>query len=158
MPLWLRHFGNALKNAYRDVLKNHTMAFAAALSYYFVLSLFPLLIALAAVVGSLQPHPRRHGPRGSASEHGSGAQDRGQRDIAIEREVADRWLDRDALVGVERLRFHDRGVECRLRRAGDQAVLEDAVAGLPDDLRYRRPDGDRAVRVDRWPKLWELAG
>jgi len=53
MPLWLRHFGNALKNAYRDVLKNHTMAFAAALSYYFVLSLFPLLIALAAVVGYL---------------------------------------------------------------------------------------------------------
>ena len=53
MPLWLTHFGNALKNAYRDVLKNHTMAFAAALSYYFVLSLFPLLIALAAVVGYL---------------------------------------------------------------------------------------------------------
>jgi membrane protein len=53
VPLWLTHFGHALKNAYRDVLKNHTMAFAAALSYYFVLSLFPLLIALAAVVGYL---------------------------------------------------------------------------------------------------------
>src|SRR5437879_9523381 len=32
---------------------NHTMAFAAALSYYFVLSLFPLLIFLSAVVGYL---------------------------------------------------------------------------------------------------------
>ncbi len=50
---WLRHLKNALVNAYDDVLKNHTMAFAAALSYYFVLSLFPLLIALAAVVGYL---------------------------------------------------------------------------------------------------------
>ena len=53
MRSWLIHFKNALVNAYKDVLKNHTMAFAAALSYYFVLSLFPLLIALAAVVGYL---------------------------------------------------------------------------------------------------------
>jgi membrane protein len=43
----------AVINAVRDVDKNHTMAFAAALSYYFVLSLFPLLIFLAAVVGYL---------------------------------------------------------------------------------------------------------
>lgn len=33
--------------------KNHTMAFAAALSYYFVLSLFPFLIFLSAVVAHL---------------------------------------------------------------------------------------------------------
>ncbi len=40
-----------------DVMKNHTMAFAAALSYYFVLSLFPLLIVLAALVAHLPvPH------------------------------------------------------------------------------------------------------
>jgi membrane protein len=36
-----------------DVMQNHTMAFAAGLSYYFVLSLFPALIALAAIVGFL---------------------------------------------------------------------------------------------------------
>jgi membrane protein len=33
--------------------KNHTMAFAAALSYYFVLALFPFLIFLSAVVAHL---------------------------------------------------------------------------------------------------------
>ena len=40
-----------LKNAVADVGRNHTMAFAAGLSYYFVLSLFPALIAIATVVG-----------------------------------------------------------------------------------------------------------
>lgn len=60
MRSWLIHFKNALVNAYQDILKNHTMAFAAALSYYFVLSLFPLLIALAAVVGYL-PIPNLFG-------------------------------------------------------------------------------------------------
>jgi membrane protein len=43
----------ALRNAARDVPRKHTMAFAAGLSYYFVLSLFPLLMMLAAVVGFL---------------------------------------------------------------------------------------------------------
>src|SRR4029077_4475750 len=33
--------------------KNHTMAFAAALSYYFVLALFPFLIFLSAIVAHL---------------------------------------------------------------------------------------------------------
>ncbi len=42
-----------LRNAFRDVMQNHTMALAAGLSYYFVLSLFPLLILLAAVVAYL---------------------------------------------------------------------------------------------------------
>jgi len=42
-----------LKDAVADVERNHTMAFAAGLSYYFVLSLFPALIALSAVVGFL---------------------------------------------------------------------------------------------------------
>lgn len=61
MRIWLIHFRDALVRAYRDVLKNHTMAFAAGLSYYFVLSLFPLLIALAAVVGYLPiPHLFSH--------------------------------------------------------------------------------------------------
>ena len=44
-------------NVVRDMEKNHTMAFAAALSYYFVLSLFPFLILLSAVVAYLPlPH------------------------------------------------------------------------------------------------------
>ncbi len=46
---WVRIF----KGAVEDVDQNHTMAFAAGLSYYFVLSLFPALIALSAVVGFL---------------------------------------------------------------------------------------------------------
>src|SRR6202140_5729585 len=44
-------FRNAVARAYRDVLKNHTFQVAAALSYYFVLSVFPALIFLSAVVG-----------------------------------------------------------------------------------------------------------
>ncbi len=40
-------------NAYNDIMTNHTMTLAAGLSYYFVLSLFPMLILLAAVVGYL---------------------------------------------------------------------------------------------------------
>ncbi len=38
---------------YHDVMNNHTMAMAAGLSYYFVMSLFPLLILAAAIVGYL---------------------------------------------------------------------------------------------------------
>ncbi len=44
---------SVLKKAMVDVDRNHTMAFAAALSYYLVLSLFPALIALSAVLGYL---------------------------------------------------------------------------------------------------------
>ena len=51
MPL--RHFKNAAVNVIRDMEKNHTMAFAAGLSYYFVLALFPFLIFLSAVVAHL---------------------------------------------------------------------------------------------------------
>jgi membrane protein len=40
-------------NVYNDINQNHTLAFAASLSYYFVLSLFPALIAFAAVLGFL---------------------------------------------------------------------------------------------------------
>lgn len=47
------HFKNAAVNVVRDMEKNHTMAFAAALSYYFVLALFPFLIFLSAVVAHL---------------------------------------------------------------------------------------------------------
>lgn len=43
-------FRNALERTYTDVCRNHTLQMAAALSYYFVLSLFPALIFLSAVV------------------------------------------------------------------------------------------------------------
>jgi len=46
---WVR----VLRITAADTQKNHTMAFAAGLSYYFVLSLFPALIAMSAVVGFL---------------------------------------------------------------------------------------------------------
>jgi membrane protein len=40
----------AARRAMQDMRRNHTTAFAAGLSYYFVLSLFPLLIVLAAIL------------------------------------------------------------------------------------------------------------
>lgn len=47
--MWAR-VKEVLRNAYSDIMQNHTMAMAAGLSYYFVLSLFPLLILVAALV------------------------------------------------------------------------------------------------------------
>lgn len=44
---------DVLKNAYNDIMNNHTMSLAAGLSYYFVLSLFPFLILLASVLAYL---------------------------------------------------------------------------------------------------------
>src|ERR1700758_777397 len=44
---------DALVRTYADVVQNHTMQMAAALAYYFVLSLFPALIFLSAVVAFL---------------------------------------------------------------------------------------------------------
>ena len=44
---------HALWRTYRDLNRNHTLQMAAALSYYFVLSLFPALIFLSAVVAYL---------------------------------------------------------------------------------------------------------
>jgi membrane protein len=53
----IREIGSVVKQVYNDVLTNHTMAMAAGLSYYFVMSLFPLLILAAALVGYLPiPH------------------------------------------------------------------------------------------------------
>jgi membrane protein len=51
VPLF--YFKSAAVNVVRDMEKNHTMAFAAALSYYFVVALFPFLIFLSAVVAYL---------------------------------------------------------------------------------------------------------
>jgi membrane protein len=42
---------HAFASAYRDILRHHTFQVAAALSYYFVLSVFPGLIFLSALVG-----------------------------------------------------------------------------------------------------------
>lgn len=46
----------ALLHTYNDVQRKHTMQMAAGLSYYFVMSLFPLLIMFAAVVAYLPIH------------------------------------------------------------------------------------------------------
>jgi len=46
----------ALWRTYNDVQNKHTLQMAAGLSYYFVLSLFPLLIMFAAVVAYLPIH------------------------------------------------------------------------------------------------------
>src|ERR1700745_4329368 len=43
----------AITRTYDDIQDNHTLQIAAALSYYFVLSLFPALIFLSAVVAYL---------------------------------------------------------------------------------------------------------
>lgn len=46
---WKRVFTRTID----DVIQNHTLTFAAALSYYFVMAFFPALIALAALVAYL---------------------------------------------------------------------------------------------------------
>lgn len=49
----LRKVSHAFARTYQDLLRNHTLQMAAALSYYFVLSLFPALIFLSAIVAYL---------------------------------------------------------------------------------------------------------
>jgi len=51
---------SAFEHTYSDVRRNHALQMAAALSYYFVLSLFPALIFLSAVVAFL-PVPNLFG-------------------------------------------------------------------------------------------------
>ena len=53
IPVPLLHFKSAAVNVVRGMEKYHTMAFAAALSYYFVLALFPFLIFVSAIVAHL---------------------------------------------------------------------------------------------------------
>jgi membrane protein len=52
----LQKWAGVLGNIASEVDRNHTLAFAAGLSYYFVLSLFPALIAISAVVGFFPAH------------------------------------------------------------------------------------------------------
>src|SRR5215469_11586907 len=49
----LRELKSALHRTYDNVQRKHTMQMAAGLSYYFVMSLFPLLIVFAATVSYL---------------------------------------------------------------------------------------------------------
>src|SRR5215469_7148281 len=49
----LSHIGSLLRRVYDNVQQKHTMQMAAGLSYYFVMSLFPLLIVFAASVAYL---------------------------------------------------------------------------------------------------------
>jgi len=48
-----RQWRTVIVRAVQDVNRNHTLAFAAALSYYFVMAFFPALIALAAIIAYL---------------------------------------------------------------------------------------------------------
>jgi membrane protein len=48
---FMSKYWDILKKAYADIVNNHTMAMAAGLSYYFVMSLFPLLILAATILG-----------------------------------------------------------------------------------------------------------
>jgi membrane protein len=53
---WFVRIGSikqALLATYQDVMRHHVLQVSAALSYYFVLSVFPGLIFLSAVFGSL---------------------------------------------------------------------------------------------------------
>jgi uncharacterized BrkB/YihY/UPF0761 family membrane protein len=50
MPAPIKH---ALAETYEDVFRNHSLLMAAALSYYFVLSFFPCLIFLSAILAYL---------------------------------------------------------------------------------------------------------
>jgi membrane protein len=49
----LQEWRGILQRTFDDVLRNHTQAFAAGMSYNFLMGLFPALIALAAVVAFL---------------------------------------------------------------------------------------------------------
>jgi len=55
---------DALLRTYVDVVRNHTLQMAAALAYYFVLSFFPALILLSAIVAYL-PAPNLLNPDSS---------------------------------------------------------------------------------------------
>ena len=53
---WLT-FKRSLITIYNDVYDEHLFVFAAGLSYYFVLSLFPLLVSMASLLGYVPiPH------------------------------------------------------------------------------------------------------
>jgi len=54
-------FKRALANTYHDLASHHTLQVAAALSYYFILSIFPGLIVLSTLLGSI-PLPDLFGP------------------------------------------------------------------------------------------------
>ena len=47
---------------YNDVYDEHLFVFAAGLSYYFVLSLFPLLILIASMLQSPAQASKENGP------------------------------------------------------------------------------------------------
>ena len=49
----LRQWRNVIVRSAQDIDRNHTLAFAAALSYYFVMAFFPALIGLAAIIAYL---------------------------------------------------------------------------------------------------------
>ncbi len=48
-----KQWRTVISRSAEDINRNHTLAFAAALSYYFVMAFFPALIALAAIIAYL---------------------------------------------------------------------------------------------------------
>ncbi len=54
------HFKQAINSSYDDIVRHHVFQAAAALSYYFILAVFPGLIVLSAVMG-LVPVPHLFG-------------------------------------------------------------------------------------------------
>jgi membrane protein len=56
----LRGFRAGVGRAVEDINKKHTLQMAAALSYYFVMSLFPALILLSAILAYLPVHDLLH--------------------------------------------------------------------------------------------------
>src|SRR5205807_7836770 len=55
-PVHLSGIKHAFRRACHDVMRHHTLQVSAALSYYFVLAVFPSLIVLSAVVGFIPLH------------------------------------------------------------------------------------------------------
>src|SRR5215469_12982083 len=49
----LRQWWRIIVGSAQDIDRNHTLAFAAALSYYFVMAFFPALVGLAAIIAYL---------------------------------------------------------------------------------------------------------
>lgn len=52
----IRELKRAFVGAYNDVFRNHVFSISAGLAYFFVLSLFPLLIFLAALIAYIPVH------------------------------------------------------------------------------------------------------
>ena len=104
---------------FHDLDEKHIMVFAAALSYYFVLSVFPLLIFVLAVVAYLPVSNLFNQIVGVLAgvvppDSMSMVKDSGARSLVAPRRLADLQHLVHYLVGIQRLCSHHRGFECDL--------------------------------------------